>query len=106
MGIPLLRAFPVDDDADSRLDQWPSIEQIHLWMELMWIRRQFSRQSRGMEMQDQQVLVSDQQALNAFEDELPIQLGRTAVDGADQPVDEDPVAAVAPQQQAGKAPKG
>lgn len=24
MGIPRLRAFPVDDDADSRLDQWPS----------------------------------------------------------------------------------
>jgi hypothetical protein len=54
-------------------------------------------------MQDQQVLVSDQQALNAFQDELPIQLGRAAFDGADQPVDEDPVPALAPQQQAGQS---
>jgi hypothetical protein len=54
-------------------------------------------------MQDQQVLVSDQQALNAFQHELPIQLGRTAVDGADQPVDEYPVPALAPQQQAGQS---
>jgi hypothetical protein len=54
-------------------------------------------------MQDQQVLVSYQQALNAFQHELPIQLGRAAVDGADQPVDEYPVPALAPQQQAGQS---